>query len=52
MRRGDIFWVDLELVCGSESNKKRPCLIVSRNEANDYASQSGRGTVTVLPITS
>lgn len=47
MNRGDIYWVDLEPVMGSEANKRRPCVIVSRNASNRAAA-----TVTVLAITS
>lgn len=47
MNRGDIYWVDLEPSVGSEANKKRPCLIVSRDASNRAAA-----TVTVLAITS
>jgi mRNA interferase MazF len=47
MRRGDIFWVNLEPAIGSEANKRRPCLIVS-NDVNNRAAS----TITVAPITS
>jgi mRNA interferase MazF len=52
MRRGDIYWVDLEPVRGSEANKTRPAIIVSNDAANRAAQRSGRGVVTVVPITS
>lgn len=52
MRRGDIYWVDLEPVRGSESNKVRPAVIISNDAANRAAERSGRGVVTVVPITS
>jgi mRNA interferase MazF len=52
MRRGDIYRVDLEPVRGSEANKARPAVIVSNDAANRAASKSGRGVVTVVPITS
>lgn len=52
MRRGDIFYVNFNPAQGSEANKIRPAAIVSQNEANSYAEQSGRGTLTVVPITS
>lgn len=51
MRRGDIYWIDFEPSRGSEANKKRPALVVSRNENNSYVQTSGMGTVTVLPLT-
>src|SRR5437868_10731637 len=47
MKRGDIFYADLNPTVGSEINKKRPVLIVS-NDANNRAAS----TVTVLPLTS
>ncbi|WP_322759374.1 type II toxin-antitoxin system PemK/MazF family toxin [Frankia sp. Cr2] len=52
MRRGDIYWVDLEPVRGSEANKTRPAVIVSNDAANRAAGRAGRGVVTVVPITS
>lgn len=51
MRRGEIHWVDLEPVRGSESNKRRPAVIVSDDGANTTANRLGRGVVTVVPIT-
>jgi mRNA interferase MazF len=47
MKRGEIFYADLNPTVGSEINKRRPVLIVS-NDANNRAAS----TVTVLPITS
>jgi mRNA interferase MazF len=47
MRRGEIYYADLNLTVGSQINKRRPVLIVS-NDANNRAGN----TVTVLPITS
>lgn len=44
--------VDLEPVRGSEANKTRPCVLVSNDHANSRAAMLGRGTVTVVPITS
>jgi mRNA interferase MazF len=52
MRRGDIYWVDFDPVRGSEANKARPAVIVSNDAANRAALRSGRGVVTVVPITS
>lgn len=37
---------------GSEANKRRRAVIVSNNRANASASRSGRGVVTVVPVTS
>ena len=47
MVRGSLVWVSLDPVRGSEVPKTRPCVIVSRSEANDIAS-----TVTVVPLSS
>lgn len=52
MRRGDIYWIDLEPVKGSEASKIRPAVIVSNDAANRVAERRGRGVVTVVPITS
>ena len=52
MRRGDVYWVNFEPIKGSEANKKRPAVIVSNDHANAVAHGLGRGTVTVVPITS
>ena len=47
MKRGDIFFANLDPTVGSEIKKKRPVLIVS-NDANNKAA----ATVTVVPLTS
>lgn len=47
MKRGEIYYADLNPTVGSEINKRRPVLIVS-NDANNRAAN----TVTVLPLTS
>lgn len=52
MRRGDIHSVDLDPVRGSEANKRRPAVIVSNDAANATALRLGRGTITVVPVTS
>jgi mRNA interferase MazF len=52
MRRGDVYLVDFDPVQGSEANKQRPALIVSNDAANASADRSGRGVITVVPITS
>lgn len=52
IRRGDIREVDLEPVRGTESNKRRPAIIVSNDAANATATRLGRGVVTVVPVTS
>jgi mRNA interferase MazF len=52
MRRGEIRWVDLDPVRGSESNKRRPGVIVSNDGANAMANRLGRGVVTIVPVSS
>lgn len=51
MLRGEIWLADLEPVRGSEANKVRPVVLVTNDGANLQARASGRGTVTVLPMT-
>jgi mRNA interferase MazF len=52
MRRGDIYWVDLQPVRGRESGETRPAVIVSNDAANRAAQRRGDGLVTVVPVTS
>jgi len=52
MRRADIRLVDLDPVRGSEADKVRPAVVVSNDGANGMATRSGRGVVTVVPVTS
>ncbi|MFZ4625715.1 MAG: type II toxin-antitoxin system PemK/MazF family toxin [Rhodoferax sp.] len=47
MKRGDVFYADLDPAQGSEIRKTRPVVIVSNNAANRAAA-----VVTVLPLTS
>jgi len=47
MKRGDIYFADLDPTIGDEIKKRRPVLIVS-NDANNKMSN----TVTIVPITS
>jgi mRNA interferase MazF len=46
-RRGDVYWVALDPVLGSEIRKTRPAVIVSNNSCNAFGSR-----VVVLPLTS
>lgn len=52
MLRGEVRLTDLESVRGSEADKRRPSVIVSNDRANAAAQRSGRGVVTVVPVTS
>ena len=47
MKRGDIFWVNLDATLGSEINKKRPCVLVGATPINKI-----RRTVVVIPLSS
>lgn len=51
MRRGEVWVVDLNPARGSEANKVRPAVIVSNDGANAAAARTGRGTITVVPLT-
>lgn len=52
MRRGEIYLIAFDPVRGPESNKTRPGVIVSNEAANRVADRTGRGVVTVVPVTS
>ncbi len=47
MKRGDIFYANLDPTVGDEIRKKRPVIIVSNNANNKIAN-----TLTVVPLTS
>jgi mRNA interferase MazF len=47
MRRGAIYWIDLDPTRGSEIKKTRPCVIVSHDAIN-----RARRTVVVVPLSS
>jgi len=47
MVRGSLVWVTLDPARGAEVPKTRPCIVVSRTEANDVSS-----TVTIVPLSS
>jgi len=46
MKRGEIWWVDLEPAVGSEIRKQRPAVIVSNDSANKHLDR-----VQVVPLT-
>jgi mRNA interferase MazF len=46
-RRGEVWWVRLNPVSGSEIGKARPCVVVSTNVVNER-----RRTVVVIPLSS
>ena len=45
LKRGDIYWVNLDPTVGSEIGKRRPCLLIGATPIND-----ARRTVPVLPL--
>jgi mRNA interferase MazF len=47
VRRGEIWWVNLDPTIGSEIQKRRPCVIVSNDASNRAQSR-----VQVAPMTS
>lgn len=47
MKRGDIFWVNLETIVGSEIKKRRPCVLIGATPINQI-----RRTVIVIPLSS
>lgn len=47
IRRGEIYWVQLDPTVGAEIKKTRPALIVSNDQSNQFSD-----LISVLPITS
>ena len=47
IKRGEIYWTELEPVVGSEQGKTRPCVILQNNKGNLYSN-----TTIVAPLTS
>lgn len=47
MKRGEIYFANLDPTVGAETQKKRPVLIVSNNANNNVAT-----TLTIVPLTS
>lgn len=45
MKRGDLYWVNLDSTVGSEIRKKRPCVLVGADPIN-----KARRTVVVVPL--
>lgn len=52
MRRGEIYFVNLDPARSGEATKQRPAVIVSNDGANSSAERTGRGVLTVVPVTS
>lgn len=47
LKRGDIYWVNLDPTVGSEIKKQRPCVLIGATPIND-----ARRTIVVLPLSS
>lgn len=47
LKRGDIYWVNLDPTVGSEIKKQRPCVLIGATPVNN-----ARRTVLVLPLSS
>lgn len=47
IKRGEVYWANLDPTIGSEISKKSPVLVISNDINNQFAA-----TVTILPITS
>lgn len=47
VRRGDVYWIELDPTVGSEIRKTRPCLVVSPDDMN-----AALPRVIIAPITS
>jgi mRNA interferase MazF len=52
VKRGQVWVVDLDPAAGSEANKTGRCVIVSNDARNAVARRTGRGVITVVPLTS
>lgn len=47
MKRGDIYWVNLDPIIGAEIRKKRPCVLIGASPIN-----RARHTIVVIPLSS
>ena len=52
MRRGEVYFANLDPVKGSEASKRRPVVVVSHDALNTVVEERGRGVITVVPLTS
>lgn len=50
--RGNIVMVSLDPATPNDADDRRPVIVVSNNGANRAAWESGRGVITVVPLTS
>jgi mRNA interferase MazF len=47
LKRGEVYWVDLDPTVGSEIKKQRPCVLIGATPINE-----ARRTVLVIPLSS
>ena len=52
MKRGEIYYADLDPARSGEANKLRPVVIVSNNSMNRTVESLNEGVVTIVPLTS
>jgi mRNA interferase MazF len=52
MRRGEIVFVNFATGLEGEVSRRRPAVIISRNEFNEATRERQRGGITVIPLTS
>lgn len=52
MKRGEIYYADLDPARSNEANKRRPVVIVSNDSMNRTVKSLGEGVITVVPLTS
>ena len=46
VKRGEVFWINLDPTIGSEIRKTRPCVVVSNDLANKFSP-----LITIVPVT-
>lgn len=51
MKRGEIWWVNLDPIIGSEISKRRPCIIVSNDASNRAQSRVQAVPMTTAKVT-
>lgn len=52
MKRGDVYYADLDPARSGEANKLRPVVIVSNNSMNKTVEDLREGVVTIVPLSS
>lgn len=52
MKRGEVYYADLDPARSGEANKLRPVVVVSNNSMNRTVEHLGEGVVTIVPLSS